>query len=66
MKLVVKDGEGRVWIATSQLVGGKESKWPSSGSKYAEWLKAHLVSFTLVAQKFDENAMRMAYEAFMK
>lgn len=61
MKLVVKDGAGGVWIASSQLVGGKESKWPNPGSKYGKWLKAHLFSFSLDPQKFNEEPIRMAY-----
>ncbi|MEX0716796.1 MAG: hypothetical protein WD066_09420 [Planctomycetaceae bacterium] len=61
MKLVAKDPNGNVWIASGQLVGGKESKWPTADSDLADWLKAHLTSFCLDPEKFDAEKIQAAY-----
>lgn len=62
MKLVAKDTDSNVWIASGQLVGGKESRWPTAGSSLAKWLEAHLTSFSLDAKKFDAEKVKTAYK----
>ena len=61
IKVVAKDAKSNVWIVSGHLVGGKSSKWPTAGSSLAEWLAAHLTSFTLDEKKFDAKKVEAAY-----
>lgn len=66
MKLVVKDADGTAWIVSGHLVGGKDSKWPKPDSKYAKWLRAHLTSLSLDAEKFAKDRIEAAYAEVAK
>ena len=62
LKLVAKDAESNVWIASAHVVGGKESGWPQIGSTLVKWVEAHLTSFTLDGKKFDAEKVIAAYQ----
>jgi hypothetical protein len=62
LKLVAKDGQGTAWIVSGFLVSGKESQWPKPGSKYAGWLRAHVASLSLDAEKFDSGPVDAAHK----
>jgi hypothetical protein len=61
MKLVAKDPDGKTWIASAHLVGGKESMWPTANSNLAKWLRAHLTSLSWDESKIDIGALKAAY-----
>lgn len=63
MKLVAKDAGSNAWIVSGHLVGGKESRWPTTDSTLAKWLEAHVRSFTLEATKFDAEKVNAAYKS---
>ena len=62
IKLIAKDGDGTIWIVTGFVVGGKESTWPTSKSKLAKWLRAHVVSLTFGEAGVDEKQLKSAYK----
>lgn len=64
MKLVTKGADSTVWIASGFLVGSKESRWPSAESRLAQWVRAHVLTFTLDPQRVDSDALRSAYKEF--
>jgi len=60
-KLVAKGSDGRVWVVTGRLQGGKDSKWPTAKSSLATWLRAHVVSLTLTGKEVDPKSLEAAY-----
>jgi hypothetical protein len=62
MKLLVKDADSNGWVISGFIVGGKASKLPTPGSDLAQWLRAHLASFCLNADKLDEAKLKEAYK----
>lgn len=62
IKLVAKDAGNIAWIVSGQLVGGKDSQWPTAGSGWARWLEAHVTSFCRDETKFDAGRVAAAYK----
>jgi hypothetical protein len=61
MKMLVKDSKDNGWVVSGFLVGGKESKWPTHNGVLIAWLKSHMTSFVLDADKLDEAGVREAH-----
>ena len=61
-KLFAADAKGVGWVVSAWVVTGKDSQFVDSHPEVGAWLKAHVLSFCFDARKFDEAAVRAAYE----